>query len=518
MYCVSDRGKFKDIDNFFILDGPAQAPWLRVEPESGTVSSGSSATVNLLFDATDVEPGTYNKILNISSNDPEIPNVSVPVTLVFLPNLPPVLSAVIDKSVRELGSLNLTFTATDADDSIVYVSLENAPSFVTQTSAVSGSATYSVKPLIGDAGNYEITVVAKDGRGGMASQTFNLEVIRYGVQNFSLISLKNGGVIQNFEDTVTLDVADPNIKEYTIRANTSPSTVGSVKFTLDGSTTNTDNSKPYTISSFLLPKLSGGDHSFTAQAFTKSNGNGIAAQIKPATIRMINSAAITDFDVVNIDGVKLLDLQEGGVIDISQANFSKINIVANTSISTVRSVEFTLNGATGRTDNAAPFALKGDNNGNDTFWPVKPGFYTLTARPYMKMHAYGPEGILLTIHFRVVNGTGPTVANARIGGDSADENEGEEMLLKETGEPVWSVYPVPVKDELHIKLEGALEGNVKVSILNLHGQSVHAKDGTAEMFRDYTVSTEKMGMPTGFYIVQIQQANGKRIVQKFMKE
>ncbi len=514
---MEEAGPLLDIDNFFILDGPAQAPWLTVEPESGNVSSGNSATVNLLFDANDVEPGTYSKILNISSNDPETPNVLVPVTLVVLPNLPPVLAPVSDRTVRELGLLNLTFTATDADDSLVVVSIENAPDFVTLTNSQNGSATYSLKPLIGDAGDYEITVVAQDGRGGIATQTFNLEVIPYGVQSFSLINFQTGAVIRNFEDTVTLDIADPLIEKYTIRANTNPGTVGSVKFTLDGASANTDNSRHYTINNWLLPVLSGGDHSITAQAFTRSNGNGDAGQVKRGTIRMINSVAVTDFDVVNGNGVKLLDLLDGGVIDISQSGFNMINIVANTSSTAIRSVKFKLNGPTARIDNAAPFALKGNANGSDTFWPVSPGNYTLTAIPYLKYYGWGPEGTPLTIHFQVVNGGIPTVANAR-GGNSGFEDETEEMLLIENGEPVWSVYPVPVKDELHIKLEGKVEGNVRVSIMNIQGQSVHAKDGTAETFRDYTVSTEKIGLNTGFYILQIQQANGKRVIQKFMKE
>ncbi|HPH46315.1 MAG TPA: hypothetical protein PKU83_04865, partial [Chryseolinea sp.] len=137
--------------------------------------------VNLYFDATDVEPGTYSKILNISSNDPATPNISVPVTLVVLPNLPPVLATAYDKAVRELGTLNLSFTATDADDSVVVVRLENAPDFITMTNMQNGLVSYSAKPLIGDAGDYEITVVAEDGRGGIATENFNLKVTPYGV-------------------------------------------------------------------------------------------------------------------------------------------------------------------------------------------------------------------------------------------------------------------------------------------------------------------------------------------------
>nr|HPM32777.1 T9SS type A sorting domain-containing protein [Chryseolinea sp.] len=514
---MEDAGQLLDIDNFYILDGPAQAPWLTVDPKSGSAASGSSSIVNLYFDATDVEPGTYSKILNISSNDPATPNVSVPVTLVVLPNLPPVLATAYDKAVRELGTLNLSFTATDADDSVVVVRLENAPDFITMTNMQNGLVSYSAKPLIGDAGDYEITVVAEDGRGGIATENFNLKVTPYGVQNFSLINFQTGAVLQNFEDTVTIDIADPLISKYTIRANTNPGTVGSVKFTLDGSNTNTDNSRYYTINAWLIPVLSGGDHSITAQGFTRSNGNGDGGQVKMGVIRVINSVAVTDFDVVSGSGTKLLDLEDGGVIDISQSGFNKINIVANTGSSTIRSVKFTLNGTIARIDNGSPFALKGNADGSDTFWPASPGSYTLTATPYLSYHAWGPAGTPLTIHFQVINGEDPTVANAR-SGSASSENEREEMQVQEFGEYSWTIYPVPVIDDLHIKLEGKVEGNVSVNIINTQGQSVHLKDGTAETFRDYTVSTVKLGLTTGFYLIQIQQADGKRITKKFMKE
>ncbi len=513
---MEDAGQYLDIDNFSILDGPAQAPWLTVEPKSGVLTPGGSSIVNLLFDATDVEPGTYTKTLNISSNDPATPNVSVPVTLVIIPNLPPVLSPVSNKSVLELGSLNLTFKATDPDDSLVALSISGAPSFVTLTNSSNGLARYAVKPLIGDAGNYEITVTAADPRGGIDTAVFNLEVKAYGVQNFSLIYFETGKHIKDFKDSITLDVADPEIDKYIIRANTKPTKVGSVKFFLEGNEKNTDSNNPYLFYLYWLTRLNTGVYTLGAQSFTKSKGNGEAGQVTKSAIRMINSAAITDFDLVNENGDKLVDLENGAIVDISQPGFGKINIVANTSISTVQSVRFFLNEKSIRTDNTAPFALKGSSDGTNISWSIKPGYYTVVAIPYMKLHKQGPAGTPLTIHFQVVNGVGPTVANGR-SADSSLEVE-EEIVKEETSEPIWSVYPVPVKDELHIKLEGKFEGNVSLNIINLQGQTVHTKEGTSDTFRDYTLSTVNLGLKSGFYVIQIQQANGKRVVQKFVKE
>ncbi len=504
------------IDEFSIYSEPNKKPWLAVEPQSDTISSGASMNVNLLFDATDIEPGTYTKILKISVDNLLIPTLSIPVTLVVVPNRPPVLSPVANKSVRAQDVLNLQFTATDQDDSVVSVSVSNAPSFITLTNSGNGSALYSVKPLIGDAGTYEVTVTATDPFGGIATETFNLEVMPfYGVQNFSLIYFKTGAVVRNFEDTIILDVADPEIEKYTIRANTNPETVGSVKFALDGTVANTDNSRQYAINNWLLPVLSGGNHSITAQAFTKTNGSGDAGHMKSGTIKMINSASITDFDVVNGNGVKLLDLVEGGIININQPGFNMINLVANTSVNSVRSVKFILNGPTARIDNVAPFALKGNSNGSDTFWPTKPGFYTLTAIPYMRSYAWGPEGTPLTIHFQVVNGTGSTSAAGRVANSADNDQPTIETFDQEN---ILSLYPVPVIDELNIELHESVKGNVVVSIMNMQGQPVHAKAGNADEFRNYSISTVQLGISQGIYFVIVNQENGGRIVKKFTKE
>ncbi|HOX83303.1 MAG TPA: T9SS type A sorting domain-containing protein [Chryseolinea sp.] len=503
------------IDEFSIYSEPNEKQWLVVEPQSGNISSGASATVNLLFDATNFQSGTYSKILKISTDNILIPTLTIPVTLAVVPNRPPVLSPVANKSVRALELFNLEFIATDPDDSVVSVSIINAPSFVTLTNSGNGSAQYSVKPLIGDGGNYEITVTATDPFGGIATETFNLEVIPYGVQNFSLIYFKTGAVVRNFADTVILDVADPEIEKYTIRANTNPETVGSVNFKLDGATANTDNSKQYTINNWLIPVLSGGSHSITAQAFAKTNGRGGAGQIKLGIIKMINSASITDFDVVNGNGAKLLDLIDGGIIDIGQPGFNMINLVANTSINSVRSIKFILNGSTTRIDNAAPFALKGNTNGSDTFWPTKPGFYTLTAIPYMKGSAWGPEGTPLTIHFQIVNGAGSTLSAGRLANST---NEIEQTIETIDYENVLSVYPVPVVDDLNIELHESIKGNVAVNIMNAQGQSVHLKIGNADEFRKYSISTVQLGISQGIYFVVVNQENGGRIVKKFIKE
>jgi len=60
---------------------PADVPWLTVAPPSGTTAPGMTTEVTIGFDAATLAAGVYTANLCISSNDPDQPNQSVPVSL-----------------------------------------------------------------------------------------------------------------------------------------------------------------------------------------------------------------------------------------------------------------------------------------------------------------------------------------------------------------------------------------------------------------------------------------------------
>jgi hypothetical protein len=59
--------------------------WLATDPELGMIEPETLDTIDVLFDATDLDEGTYNGQLAISCNDPATPSMSVPVTLLVGP-------------------------------------------------------------------------------------------------------------------------------------------------------------------------------------------------------------------------------------------------------------------------------------------------------------------------------------------------------------------------------------------------------------------------------------------------
>jgi hypothetical protein len=56
-------------------------PWLSEAPTSGTVAPGACETVTVTFDSTGLAEGLYTANLIVTSNDPDTPEITVPVSL-----------------------------------------------------------------------------------------------------------------------------------------------------------------------------------------------------------------------------------------------------------------------------------------------------------------------------------------------------------------------------------------------------------------------------------------------------
>jgi hypothetical protein len=69
-----------------------ELPWLSVDPTSGSVEAGSSKIVDVIFNATNVGGGSYEANLNISSNDPQLPLLVVPVYMDIIINKIPTVN------------------------------------------------------------------------------------------------------------------------------------------------------------------------------------------------------------------------------------------------------------------------------------------------------------------------------------------------------------------------------------------------------------------------------------------
>lgn len=147
--------------------------------------------------------------------------------------------------------------------------------------------------------------------------------------------------------------------------------------------------------------------------FTTPDGAGyiILWQYNP----LVPSLSQPYFTVVNAKtGQDKAWLMEGDTIYLYPDE--TINIRFNP-LTNPESVRFVLNGSTLLTENTAPFALAGDNNGNYNVWKAQEGTYTLVARQYSGNNASGALLATHTIHFYVGKEPVPPIVNA--GADKA---------------------------------------------------------------------------------------------------
>jgi PKD repeat protein len=120
--------------------------------------------------------------------------------------------------------------------------------------------------------------------------------------------------------------------------------------------------------------------------------------------------AIQSFTLIDADldrplpGYELID---GDVtLDLATLPTTNLNLRANTSPVKVGSVRFGLNANLKfRTENAAPYALAGDTNGNYAPWKPSLGIYTLQATPYSSPNASGEAGVPLIVRLNFIQNT-----------------------------------------------------------------------------------------------------------------
>lgn len=72
---------YGEVEDYTLLVNSGFGDWLTLDPTSGTVSGSGSTNVNLTFNSTGLEVGTYYANVTVTSNDPVTPTAIIPCTL-----------------------------------------------------------------------------------------------------------------------------------------------------------------------------------------------------------------------------------------------------------------------------------------------------------------------------------------------------------------------------------------------------------------------------------------------------
>ena len=374
------------------LDASGQAILTPEQVDNGSTDNFSNVTLALSQSVFTCDDLGANKVaLIVTDKDGNESTCSTIVTVED--NMAPTILDLVEVELNDQGSVNL-------NDVIDSFGIEDNCDIV--------SVTFSQEEFT-EEGTFEVIVTAEDQAGNVTEQLVRV-VISDGprVTSLSLISTENGDFISALLDGSVIDLVDPNLPPYSIVADVNkPDEVGSVQFFLNGDLVKTENFIPYSISGDEngIPRpfsLEVGSYTLTVIAYTESQGGGEAGLPFEVNFEVINSSAVSQFDLINAStDERIRTLVDGDVIDVAEA--PNLSIEAITSPSPVGSLQFTLNGDFLRNENVVPYALGGDQGGDFAAFEFEAGSYTLTATPFEFKNAEGSSGTPSTINFTVVN-------------------------------------------------------------------------------------------------------------------
>jgi uncharacterized protein YjdB len=167
------------------------------------------------------------------------------------------------------------------------------------------------------------------------------------------------------------------------------------------------------------------DGNFTATSSITVTQNTTSLSI--ASFVLINAGNNTEIETLT-NGTQLLSSNVGGL---------SLNVKVNTNPTTVGSVFISLTGPlnASRTENGAPYALFGDNNGIYKGGTLPNGNYTLSAIPYSGSNRTGTVGPTSTIQFSIITSTIIAVTGITVTPSTASIEVGGTQLLTSTVSP-----------------------------------------------------------------------------------
>jgi hypothetical protein len=182
----------------------------------------------------------------------------------------------------------------------------------------------------------------------------------------------------------------------------------------------------------------------------------------------------------------------------------------------------TLSGPVNRsvTENVAPYALFGDNNGNYNGRTLPVGNYTLTARAYSSSNRGGTAGALKTINFSIISGSFRINGNQDESGIYSESKENDSVMEKgeqqRDGLGVNKIYPNPVEDKINLELSKMGIERVEISIFDMKGVQLLNQEYDSEN-GSLVLDIANLRLKPGTHVLLVN-TNGYQQVFKFLKK
>jgi hypothetical protein len=490
---ISGNGSLSDIVAFGNLT--TIAGFSSLTPVSGLMIS-NNASLRSFTGLASLEVVTSNFYSEVSIvNNPKLENIDGLESLTTIHGL-------YERKLNIVG--NTVLENIDGLSSLVNMDAGPGPLYINVTQNPSLTSCCGLQPLFGVYNGLNVfeSLIAN----GNIKVTENgagctpYDILTCGSQRISGYTLMNQGtpheVVQSFLDEIIIDVVSQRFPYLMFQANTAPQQVGSVEFIFDGHISRIENGFPY---QFILPALTPGTHTVRVEVYSKAQKQGVKGVGRTATIKVINSATINGFDLVNLSGQPLMGLRDGDEINIKDPAFKTFLIRAYTSPTFVSRVEFFLNNRRVAIENAYQYELLVNR---------PPGDYTLEAIPYIRIRNNYYPGTSLKINFKLVS-EDPGASSGQFVINDLSNNE---SLLKIGESPGVTIYPVPVDSELYIKIDDTVGKDPMITIRTIHGLTVYQDSYSKSQ------SINTLHLQSGVYYLQVAGQGGFQKVIKFIKQ
>ncbi|MGV3561363.1 NHL domain-containing protein [Larkinella arboricola] len=269
--------------------------------------------------------------------------------------------------------------------------------------------------------------------------------------------------VRNYPTELEFNLMGLPTRKLNIQATTNPSSIGSVVFKLSGKQklTHIENEAPYALfkddgGNFRGWTPAVGSYTLTATPYSGPNGTGSAGDSVTISFTVVDHIRVDHFRLIDpITNQPGFYINDGQLITLSHSG-EAYNIQAVTNPATVGSVLIQLSGQQthSQLENAAPYALFGDTNGDYKDRRREVGHYTVTATPYSGPNGTGTAGISKTVHF---------------------EFSFRMSFLRLSAEEVpqgLKVFPNPFTDSFTIENKGAQPGPQALELYDLLGRRV----------------------------------------------
>lgn len=318
---------------------------------------------------------------------------------------------------------------------------------------------------------------------------------------FSLMNAETQMDLQLLQDGDVINLTELSDPKLSVRANTNPVEIDSIKLTLSGPITYTQVERYYPYALFGDEPNTDGSHrklvglkwkpgAYTLVATPYTAGS--AGTSYSISFQVIDDLAVQSFTLINANTDQAIrTLNDGDVIDLSVLSNPRLSIRANTAPVNVEHVTLDLDGPISYTqvEHFWPYALFGDvskagTNSRDYIglsWLS--GAYTIKATPLLNDKA----GMPLMVSFTIIDG-GTSPQTSRV-----------------------EVYPVPTQGVLNISYEGGYK-KTDLSLVDFYGNVLLTKPLSEQQT---VVTLDLSSFKKGFYFLKIVSEEGvevKRVI------